>query len=133
MKKAVLYTDGASRGNPGPAGAGSYLQDEKGQVLAEVAAYLGTTTNNVAEYQGLLHGLRKALELGIDEIVIRADSELMIRQIQGRYRVKNEGLKPLYQEAMGLLKKFRTYTTQHVPREQNKEADRLSNEAIDNA
>ena len=129
--KVILYTDGAARGNPGPAGAGAYLCDEQAEMLAEVAVYLGETTNNVAEYQALLHGLRKALDLGADEIAIAADCQLMVRQILGQYRVKHPGLIPLYREALGLLKKFRKYSIKHIDREENYEADRLANQAVD--
>lgn len=129
--KVILYTDGAARGNPGPAGAGAYLCDEQEEMLAEVAVYLGETTNNVAEYQALLHGLRKAIDLGADEITIAADSQLMVRQILGQYRVKHPGLIPLYREALALLKKFRKYSIKHIDREENYEADRLANQAVD--
>ena len=131
-KKIIIYTDGAARGNPGPAGAGAFLCDENGKVLAEVADYLGETTNNVAEYKALLAGLRKALDLGAVEASVFADSELMIKQLKGEYRVKNDGLKPLYLQALTLLSKFEKFSLTHVRREKNKEADRLSNEAIDN-
>ncbi len=134
MKKYILYTDGAARGNPGPAGAGAYLCTEEGEVVAEIAEYLGETTNNVAEYQGLIVGLKKLIEMGAQEVEsleIRADSELMVRQIQGKYRVKHPNLKPLFAEAIGLLKKIGKYSIKHIPREENSEADRLSNLAID--
>jgi len=134
VKKYILYTDGAARGNPGPAGAGAYLCTEEGEVVAEIAEYLGETTNNVAEYQGLIVGLKKLIEMGAQEVEsleIRADSELMVRQIQGKYRVKHPNLKPLFAEAIGLLKKIGKYSIKHIPREENSEADRLSNLAID--
>ncbi len=126
-----LFTDGAARGNPGPAGAGALLCDSEGRVIAELCEYLGETTNNVAEYRALLLGLKKAAELGGGEIEVLADSELMVRQLSGRYRVKNEGLKPLFQQAVRLLKEFKKYSIRHIDREQNYEADRLANRAID--
>jgi ribonuclease HI len=126
-----LYTDGAARGNPGPAGAGAVLSDAQGSVVEELCEYLGEATNNVAEYRALLLGLKKALDLGVEEIDVLADSELMVRQLLGRYRVKNEGLRPLFQEAMGLLKKFKKYSISHIDREENSAADRMANRAID--
>jgi len=132
MPKYLLYTDGAARGNPGPAGAGAYICTESGEVVAEIAEYLGETTNNVAEYEGLLAGLRKLVAMGAQDVEIRADSELMVRQLNGQYRVKHPNLIPLHREAKGLLQKIPSVKIQHVRREMNKEADRLSNLAIDN-
>lgn len=131
MPKYILYTDGAARGNPGPAGAGAYICTEDGAVVAEIAEYLGETTNNVAEYKGLLYGLEKLVELGAQEVEVLADSELMVKQLNGLYRVKHPNLIPLYREAQALLKKIPSYTIRHVRREMNKDADRLSNLAID--
>ncbi len=130
--KYILYTDGAARGNPGPAGAGAYICTEDGKIVAEIAEYLGETTNNVAEYKGLLYGLERLVELGAQEVEVLADSELMVKQLNGLYRVKHPNLIPLYREAQALLKKIPSYTIRHVRREMNKDADRLSNEAIDN-
>jgi ribonuclease HI len=132
LTKYILYTDGAARGNPGPAGAGAYICTEDGTAVAEIAEYLGETTNNVAEYKGLLFGLGKLVELGAKDVEIRADSELMVKQLNGEYRVKHPNLIPLYREALGLLRKIPSVTINHVRREHNKDADRLSNEAIDN-
>jgi ribonuclease HI len=132
LTKYLLYTDGAARGNPGPAGAGAYICTAAGEVVAEIAEYLGETTNNVAEYEGLLAGLRKLVAMGAQDVEIRADSELMVKQLNGQYRVKHPNLIPLYQEAKGLLQKIRSVKIQHVRREMNREADRLSNLAIDN-
>lgn len=131
MTKYLLYTDGAARGNPGPAGAGAYICTPQGEMVAEIAEYLGETTNNVAEYRGLIVGLKKLVELGAREVEIRADSELMVKQLKGEYRVKHPNLRPLYAEALTLLKKIPSYSVKHVYREMNKEADRLSNLAID--
>ncbi len=130
-KKYILYTDGAARGNPGPAGAGAYICTMEGDVVAEIAEYLGKTTNNVAEYQGLIFGLKELIALGAEEVEIRADSELMVRQLNGRYRVKHPNLIPLYREVLDLLRKIPSFKIVHVRREENEEADRLSNLAID--
>jgi ribonuclease HI len=128
---AVLWSDGAARGNPGPAGAGAILKTRTGQVLAEVSGFLGHTTNNVAEYRALLLGLEQALALGVRRLEVRADSELLIRQLRGEYRVRDEKLKPLYEEAKSLLARFQAARLMHVPREQNSDADRLANAGID--
>lgn len=127
----TAYVDGGARGNPGPAGYGAYILDANGSVLAELYAPLGKTTNNVAEYNGLLAALRWALEHGHDRVHVRADSLLLVEQMRGNYRVKNEGLKPLHHEAQRLVGLIGTVTFEHVRRELNKEADRLSNLGMD--
>ena|SRR3990167_1762530 len=130
-KKLILYADGASRGNPGLGGAGAVLKDKTGKTLEEVTYFVGQcVTNNVAEYTALLVGLEKALELTASEIDIFMDSELVVRQIKGEYQVKNEKLLEIFVQVQKLLKKFSSYKIQHIPREKNKEADRLSNQAI---
>jgi ribonuclease HI len=126
-----VYSDGAARGNPGPSGAGAVLVEPGGQVVDRVGKYLGIQTNNYAEYMGLLLGLRRARELGIREIEVFADSELMIRQLGGRYQVRSSYLKPLYKEALKLLNDFSRVKLVHVPREMNAAADEMSNRAID--
>jgi ribonuclease HI len=126
-----VYSDGAARGNPGPSGAGAVLTDPEGKVLARVGKFLGRQTNNYAEYMGLIIGLEHARKLGAREVDVHADSELMIRQLGGRYQVKSATLKPLYDEAVRLLKGFAKVKLVHVPREQNREADEMSNRAID--
>ena len=126
-----LFTDGASRGNPGQAGAGAVLLSEDSQELATCSDYLGICTNNVAEYKALLLGLKKALELECHSLEINLDSELIVRQIQGRYKVKNEALKLLYTDVMTVLKNFTTWSVNHVPRSQNARADALANQGID--
>ncbi|MDO8520112.1 MAG: ribonuclease HI family protein [Deltaproteobacteria bacterium] len=128
--KWILYSDGASRGNPGESGAGAFLRNEKGEEI-ELVKYLGSRTNNQAEYEGLILGLEKLVSLKAKKVEIRADSELMIRQLQGKYRVKNPDLQVLFTKAGALLKHFDEVALKHVPREQNLDADRLSNEAID--
>ena len=130
-KMLRVYSDGAARGNPGPAGAGAVLAKEDGTLVAKVGKFLGTATNNVAEYSALLVGLETALRLGANEVEVVADSELLVRQLTGQYKVKNAGLKPLFAQAQGLLGRFRKWTARHVPREQNKLADEMSNRAID--
>ena len=126
-----LFSDGAARGNPGPAGAGAVLMDAEGRVVARLGKFLGIQTNNYAEYMGLLLGLKHARSLGVRELEVLADSELLIRQLQGRYQVKSPTLRPLYEEAAGLLKEFPRVKLVHVPREKNKAADEMSNRAID--
>jgi ribonuclease HI len=126
-----IHVDGASRGNPGQAAFGVYVTDADGEVVAELYGHLGQATNNVAEYQGLLHALRWALEQGTREIQVFSDSELLVRQMGGRYRVKNPGLQPLYREASELLSRFERARITHVRREDNREADALANRALD--
>ena len=130
-RKVRVYSDGAARGNPGPAGAGAVVVDEDGTVIAEIGRYLGEQTNNVAEYQGLLLGLRHALDHGASEVQVLADSQLLIRQLAGVYRVRNAGLIPLFEEAKRLLGRFKKVELRHIPREMNGAADEMSNRAID--
>lgn len=132
MSELIIHSDGAARGNPGPAGAGAVLTDMAGQIVAEVCRYLGDEmTNNQAEYHALLLALGEACAKGATRVAIFADSELMVRQIQGEYRVKNDGIKPLHQQVMALLRKMGGFTIAHIPREKNKRADQLANLAID--
>jgi ribonuclease HI len=126
-----LHVDGASRGNPGEAGFGVHVTAPDGSEVAALFGYLGTATNNVAEYQGLLHGLRFALARGASSVEVFSDSELLVRQLEGRYRVKSPGLVPLHREAQGLLARFARAKVAHVPRERNREADALANRAVD--
>jgi len=129
MSRLAVYTDGASRGNPGDAGIGVVIASEDGTVLREISEYIGRTTNNVAEYSALITGLRAVAELGATEVVVCTDSELMAHQINGIYRVKSAKLKPLYEQAMGLLRSFRRFKVTHVYRESNSRADELAGEA----
>jgi len=129
----LLMIDGAARGNPGDAGCGAAICDESGAVVKELSRYLGRTTNNVAEYEGLLMGLDAILQLGRKKIRVQSDSQLLVRQLNGEYRVKDEKLKLLYQRALALLRQFDTYRILHVYREMNKIADRLANRGIDDA
>lgn len=126
--KGKAFVDGGARGNPGPAGAGAVIE---GPLPLNIHKFLGSATNNVAEYTALVLMLEKALESGYTELDIFADSELMVRQIKGIYKVKNEGLKPLYLEAQKNLQQLKKYTITHIRRELNGAADKLVNEAID--
>lgn len=130
--RLLIHTDGAARGNPGPAGAGAILRDATtGEVLAEVAQGLGRATNNVAEWTAVRLALEEAQRLGAERVDLRMDSELVARQISGVYRVKHPDLRPIHAAVMTMLRGFEGYTVGHVPRELNKDADRLSNVAID--
>lgn len=131
--KALLYTDGGARGNPGPAAYGYVLEADDGSVLASEGKAIGVATNNVAEYSALIAGLEKALELRLPEVEVVSDSELMVKQMRGEYRVKNETLRELSLEAARLARRVGTVGYRAVRREHNEEADRLVNEALDTA
>ncbi len=128
--RLVIYIDGASRGNPGRAGAGIWITDGEGRKVSEVSRFLGHKTNNEAEYWALLLGLREAKRLGGGTVKIFTDSELVERQIKGVYRVKDLNLKTLHKRVLQNLKTFSSFEIQSIPREENKEADRLANQAI---
>lgn len=127
----IVACDGASRGNPGPAGAGAQLVDADGTVLSEVAEGLGETTNNVAEYTAVIRGLERAHELGVRTVLLRSDSQLLIYQLIGVYRVKTPHLRPLHRRVREIASRFDSIEYEHVRRERNAEADRLANEAVD--
>jgi probable phosphoglycerate mutase len=131
--KARLSTDGGSRGNPGPAAFGYVLEAEDGTVLDARGEAIGVATNNVAEYRGLLAGLEAALERGVEEIEVVSDSELLVKQMRGEYKVKNETLRELVDDAESLARRLRRVTYTAVRREHNELADRLVNEALDSA
>jgi ribonuclease HI len=131
MKKLVINTDGGSRNNPGPAGIGVVFSDEQGEVMAKYKEYIGEATNNIAEYSALIKGLEKAKDFEAAEIECRLDSELVVKQLNGEYKMKNEGLKPLFVKVNDLVKNFNKISFLHVRREFNKEADKLVNQAID--
>jgi ribonuclease HI len=131
--KLVVHVDGGARGNPGPAAAAAVLSTPDGDVLDEAHELLGVVTNNVAEYRGLLLGLRRARELGADEVEVVNDSELVARQINGQYKVKHADMKPLHAEATQALAAFRRWSVRSVPRAQNAAADALVNQALDAA
>ncbi len=126
-----LYSDDAARGNPGPAGAGAVIVSAAGHVMAKIGKYLGENTNNYAEYMGLILGLRRAKAMGIKELDVFADSELLVKQLAGEYQVRAENLRPLHDEAKALLRAFPEVAVRHIPREQNAAADEMSNRAID--
>ena len=129
--KARLFTDGGARGNPGPAAYGFVLETEDGTVLEARGRAIGVATNNVAEYSGLVAGLRKALELHVPEIEVVSDSELLVKQMRGEYRVKNDALRALFVEASGLARNLQSVEYRHVKRAHNELADRLVNDALD--
>jgi ribonuclease HI len=132
IRRLLIYTDGAARGNPGPAGLGAVLREAgSGEIVAELARFLGVRTNNYAEWTAVEEALGEALRLGATHVDLRLDSELVARQITGRYRVKHADLKPIHARVMVQLARLQGYTVGHVPRELNKDADRLSNVAID--
>jgi ribonuclease HI len=126
-----VWIDGGSRGNPGPSGIGVVLEDATGAILGTISRAIGTTTNNVAEYQALLAGMEKAHELGAREVEVISDSELLVKQMRGEYKVKNVGLKPLHAEARERAARFAGFTICHVEREQNTRADGLVTRALD--
>ncbi len=127
----MLFADGGSRGNPGPAASAAVLLAPGGELVEEIGAYLGIATNNVAEWTALLLGLEAASKRGIRRLKVRLDSELVVKQLRGEYRVKHAGLQPLHQRAMRLLRGFESVDIAHVPREQNVLADRLVNRVLD--
>lgn len=130
MKRLKIYVDGGARGNPGPAGIGVVILDDKGGKVKEFSKPIGITTNNVAEYSALVYGLQEALILRADEIELFMDSQLVAQQISGEYRVKSENIKSLFDQAVHLMKGFKKISINNIPREQNKDADKLVNKAI---
>ena len=131
--KAVLHADGGARGNPGPAGIGVVLEDETGEVIAEIAAGIGEATNNVAEYSALIAGLELALERGVTRIDVLMDSELVVSQMKGEWKIKNDRLRALAVRARSLLNRFEEGSMRHVRRELNADADKLANQGMDAA
>jgi ribonuclease HI len=127
----TAFFDGGARGNPGPAGYGVYIVDDKGEMIAELSGSLGIATNNVAEYNGLIAALQWAADRDVKQLAVKGDSLLLIEQMRGNYKVKNEGLKPLYLKARLLVMQIGDVSFEHVRREQNTEADRLSNVGMD--
>ena len=123
--RLILYTDGAAQPNPGPAAIGVVILDTSGHVISKIHRHIGRATNNQAEYQALIAGLVRARELGAEQVEVRSDSELMVRQIQGRYRVKDAGLKPLFEQSIRLANQFVAFSCIHIPRKRNL-ADALS-------
>lgn len=130
--RVTAFIDGAARGNPGPAGYGVYMTTDRGEII-EISGFLGRTTNNVAEYAGLLEALETADAEGADEVEIVSDSELLVKQMLGVYRVKHPNLVPMHAKAKGITRRFRRFAIRHTLRAGNKDADRLANRAVDRA
>lgn len=128
--KYYLYADGGSRGNPGPAGVGVVIYDAKKKKVKEFYKYIGETTNNNAEYSALIYALEEAEKLGAEDLVVNLDSELVVKQLLGEYRVKSADIKTLFEKAISALKSFKSFEISHIKREKNKEADKLVNKAI---
>ncbi|MFC1980093.1 ribonuclease HI family protein [Chloroflexota bacterium] len=129
-KKVVIHSDGASRGNPGLAAIGATIKDEEGKLIARISRHIGTTTNNQAEYRAIIAALEEAVRLNARQVELNSDSELVVKQMKGEYRVKNAALKPLYQRAKQLQNSLEDFTITHIPRQQNTEADSLANRAL---
>jgi len=129
-KKALIFTDGGAEPNPGPGGIGVVIQNHHGETVTTISRSVGRVTNNQAEYMAVIAALEKAISLGFNKVEMRADSELIVRQINGRYKVKNANLKPLYQKVIELESKLKSFTITHIPRNLNREADRLAGEAV---
>jgi ribonuclease HI len=129
--RLVVNVDGGARGNPGPAAIAAVVATADGEVLEERGERIGTATNNVAEYRALLLGIERARELGASEIDLLGDSELVVRQVRGEYRVKDAGLRPLHEQVVDALRGFDAWSIRHLPREDNAAADRLVNEVLD--
>jgi ribonuclease HI len=133
MSRLTVNVDGGARGNPGPAAIGIVVRGSEGEVLEEVGERIGEATNNVAEYRALLRGIELAAEHGAEELELVGDSELVVRQVEGRYKVKNAGMKKLHEEVRRALRDFDSWSIRHVRRESNADADRLVNQALDGA
>jgi ribonuclease HI len=133
MENLIIYTDGGARGNPGPAGAGVVFCDASGKIVKTFKKSLGERTNNQAEYEAVILALEEAVNLGVKTLKFYLDSELVVRQLNGQYKVKNQDLMPLVQKVLKLMNKFSQVTFSHIPREKNAKADKLVNQAIDEA
>ncbi len=130
IKRVVIFTDGTAEPNPGPAAIGATIKDEQGRLITTISQGIGRATNNQAEYRAVIAALEKAIELGANRVDMRSDSELVVRQINGKYRVKNAALKPLYQQVKHLQSLLEGFTITHIPRQQNTEADNLASIAL---
>lgn len=129
-KKVEIFIDGAARGNPGPAGLGVIIKDETKKTIKEFYKYIGIATNNIAEYNALVYGLQEAHMLGVDEVMLNLDSELVAQQLKGDFRVKDPKIKLLFDQAIHLINGFKRFEVNHIRRDNNKEADKLANKAI---
>ncbi len=132
MRHVDIYIDGASKGNPGPSGIGVIIC-QQGKVIKNIARYIGTATNNVAEYTALIYALQESLILGAHAVTVNSDSELLCRQVNGSYKIKNPGIKVLFEQVAHLKDGFREITVRHIPREANRGADRLATQAVKEA
>ena len=130
-RKVIINVDGAARGNPGPAAIGAILKDETGNITGRISRSIGVTTNNQAEYQAVIVALEKAISSGATQVVLKSDSELVVNQINGQYKIKNTALRPLYQQVVRLIGSLESFSITYIPREQNNEADGLANKALD--
>ncbi len=129
--KLTIFTDGAARGNPGPAAIGVVIKDDKGSLVASISRCLGVTTNNQAEYRAIIAALEKAVSLGAKQVSLCSDSELVVKQINGLYKIKHAALRPLYTEVVKLTGSLESFNIAHIPREKNTAADALANKALD--
>jgi ribonuclease HI len=131
VTKVIINVDGAARGNPGPAAIGAILKDEAGNIIGRISRLIGITTNNQAEYRAIIAALEKAINSGTRQVIIKSDSELVVQQINGHYKIKNTVLRPLYQKVVQLIGSVEGFSITYIPREQNTEADALANKALD--
>lgn len=131
VNKVIIHTDGAARGNPGPAAIGATIKDETGNLIARISQRIGITTNNQAEYRAIIAALEKAIGLGTKYVALKSDSKLVVEQINGRYKIKNTVLRPLYQKVVQLIGSLESITISYIPRTRNTEADVLANKALD--
>ena len=129
-EKVTIFTDGASKNNPGPSAIGVVIKDQQGQTITRISQGIGHSTNNQAEYKAIITALKEAIRLGARQVNLNSDSELVVRQLKGRYRVKNAALKPLCQQVKQLQSHLESFTINYIPREQNREADSLANAAL---
>jgi ribonuclease HI len=130
VKKVVIHADGVSKGNPGVAAIGATIKDEKGKLITSISRRIGWATNNQAEYIAIIAALEEAVRLGARQVELNSDSELVVRQINGRYRVKKDTLRLLYENVMQLKSRLENFKIKHIPRERNREADKLANRAL---
>ena len=130
VNRVIIHADGASLGNPGPSAIGATIKDEQGKLIARISQRIGRATNNQAEYKAIIAALEQATRLGAKQVDVSSDSQLVVRQINGEYRVKKAALKPLYQQVKKLQSLLDSFTITHIPRQQNQEADNLANMAL---